>query len=277
MSATKLENPTSIPVNEGRSIGLNEKKGTVQCADETKQLATAGQIEANCPNRLLEIAREVGVRIKKVQKHYQEAVDHRDAINALMDEAKELCDEGGLKKFRELFCPQLGKSRAYELLAIASDKKSIEATRARTRERVAKHRANKAATSNSVTVTEKLKQEPLGARYEKLDERDQFVPELATQPRSRIATGDRFLTDFSLRVRELVRTTSSKEVEHFAKTSVTADELAQVGKFLTDIANLKKSRAVRPTSPSLENDVPSSLAPKDVEQPAVEAAVAVGA
>jgi hypothetical protein len=46
---------------------------------------------------------------------------------------------------------------------------------------------------------------------------------------------------------ELVRTTRNKEVERFAKTAVTADDLARLGKFLTRIASLKKSRAVTPT------------------------------
>ena len=51
------------------------------------------------------------------------ANDHLIAIDQLLAEAKELCDGGGFNKFRELFCPQLGKSQAYALLAIAAGKK----------------------------------------------------------------------------------------------------------------------------------------------------------
>jgi len=103
---------------------------------------TAAQIEAQCPDRLQEIGKEIRERFKKAQNGYKKADDHMDTIKVLLNEAESLCDEGGFKKFQELLCPQLGKSRAYELRAIARNKRTIEETRARTRERVAKHRAN---------------------------------------------------------------------------------------------------------------------------------------
>lgn len=163
--------------------------------------------------------------------------------------------------------------------AIAAGKKTLAEHRTEERERKRKSRANQKA--NSGTVPEKPEDALSGPNGdERLVEDAPLAPEHtppAAKPRSRGATGDQSLLDFSARVRELVRTTSNKKAERFVKTSVSAEELAYVGKILTDIANLKKSRAVRPTSPSLENDVPSSLAPMDVEQPALEAAVAVRA
>jgi hypothetical protein len=205
---------------------------------------TAAQIEAQCPDRLQEIGKEIRERFKKAQNGYKKADDHMDTIKVLLNEAESLCDEGGFKKFQELLCPQLGKSRAYELRAIARNKRTIEETRARTRERVAKHRANKPAAPLSVTVTENLAEDATGAPPEDqvINDGTALVSEQQAKTRSKSATGDRTLIDFSGWVRELVRVTSNKNVKRFAETSVAVDELEQLGKFLTDIANFKKSR-----------------------------------
>jgi hypothetical protein len=68
---------------------------------------------------LRQIAQEIEVRLSKADKRAQQAQDHLITVDELLSEAKNLCDDGGFKKFRELFCPQLGKSQAYALLAIA--------------------------------------------------------------------------------------------------------------------------------------------------------------
>jgi hypothetical protein len=101
---------------------------------------TAAQIEAECPDRLREIGKEITERFKKAQNGYQKADDHMDAIKALMDEAERLCDGDGFKKFREMFCPELGKSQAYVLHAIATGKKKIEHHKAEQRDRQRKSR-----------------------------------------------------------------------------------------------------------------------------------------
>jgi hypothetical protein len=49
----------------------------------------------------------------------------------LIAEAQELCDVGGYEKFRELFCPQLGKSPAYVRLSIAAGKTTLVEQRSR--------------------------------------------------------------------------------------------------------------------------------------------------
>jgi hypothetical protein len=67
-------------------------------------------------------------------------------------------------------------------------------------------------------------------------------PEQKAKPRQKGATGNGSLKHFSGWIRELVRATSNKDVRRFAETSVAVDELEQLGKFLTDIANFKKSR-----------------------------------
>src|SRR6516225_12190063 len=57
---------------------------------------TAAQIEAQCPDRLQEIGKEIRERFKKAQNGYKKADDHLDAIKALLNEAERLCnDEGG--------------------------------------------------------------------------------------------------------------------------------------------------------------------------------------
>ena len=62
------------------------------------------------------------------------------AIGQLLAKAKEACDAGGFTAFRRRFCPDLGKSRAHELLLIASGKKTIEEVKTATRERVKRGR-----------------------------------------------------------------------------------------------------------------------------------------
>jgi hypothetical protein len=123
---------------------------------------TATHIEAGCPVRLQQIGREITERLKKAHKQTEIAGNHLIAVNKLVAEAKELCDGGGFNKFRELFCPQLGKSQAYALLAIAAGKKTLVEHRAAERERKQRTRATqRAATANSGTVPEKS--EPLDA------------------------------------------------------------------------------------------------------------------
>ena len=117
---------------------------------------TAAQIEERCPDRLQEIGKQIRERFMKAKNGYQKADDHMDAIKALMDEAERLCDGGGFKKFRELFCPRLRKSQAYVRHAIATGKKKIEHHKAEQRDRQRKSRAKrKSQSENSVTVTER--------------------------------------------------------------------------------------------------------------------------
>jgi hypothetical protein len=238
----------------------------------TKSKVTALQVENDCPDRLQEIGRQIAARIEKIDKQIVQAENHSISINQLIAKAKELCDEGGFNAFQKKFFPDLGKSRFYELLAIGTNKKTVEEIRASNRLRVAKHRANKAATSNSVTVTEKS--EPLDAPTDTDAAEATRTTTAPTKPPSlakRMA-----LVDFSATVRELVRVTSNKRAERFAQTSVTADDLARLGELLTDIANIKKFEAAKAPVTALPDngDVSTEQTAEDMKaNAALEASV----
>ena len=104
---------------------------------------TAAEIAENCPARLTELGQRIAAHLEKAARCDQKANDHRISAGRLLAEAKKLCDEGGFAAFHERFCPNLGKSRTYELLAIASGRKSLEQSRAINAERNRKHRAEK--------------------------------------------------------------------------------------------------------------------------------------
>jgi hypothetical protein len=167
-----------------------------------------------------------------------------------MMEAKELCDGAVFVAFREKFFPNLGKSRVYELLAIANKKKSISTTRARTRERVAKHRKNKAVTTDSVTVTESAERDAHGAlTEEKLVRAASSAMEQAPSPaQGRTSTGrrDAALFGFSAMICELIRVTHNKKAKRFTKTGVPAETLARLGNLHIKPADLKRSDTAKP-------------------------------
>jgi hypothetical protein len=224
----------------------------------TERKYTAARIETDCPARLQEIGREITERLEEAREQTKLVDDHVIAVNKLITEAKELCDVGGFNAFQEKFFPNLKKSRVYELIAIATSKKSVEEAKASTRARVAKHRANKAEASVSVTVTEKSEPEAQGAPTE-CGKVHSIVPEQTPEPAkppSSVSPGDGALIGFSSVVCKLVQITLNKTAERYAKTSVSADELARIGKFLTDVANLKMSEADVPVLSS--NDAVSA-------------------
>jgi hypothetical protein len=120
-------------------------------APVAKQKITAAQIKESFPAELEDLGELIAVHLEKSRKYDDKADQHRATAGRYLAQAKDLCDEGGFEAFREKVCPDLGRSRAYELLAIANNKKSVSELRASTRERVARHRANK---TESVTVTD---------------------------------------------------------------------------------------------------------------------------
>jgi hypothetical protein len=216
----------------------------------TKRKFTAADIEKDCPDRLQQMGKQIAARLEKIDKQIVQAENHSISVNQLITQAKELCDEGGFNAFREKFFPNLGKSRVYELLAIATNKKSVEEARASNRKRQAKHRANKAEAPNSVTVTENSEPEALGApteagTVETTSIASEQTPE-PTKSRSSVNPGDEALMGFSSVVCRLIQITRNKKTGCFAKTSVTADDLERLGTFLIAIANFKKSQADKP-------------------------------
>jgi hypothetical protein len=99
------------------------------------------------PPRLLTIGKEIEAKLAKADTYQGKATDMVESVKELLVEAAKLCDDSGFNMFRKHFCPSLSKSRAYEILAIASGKKSVAQSRAEGAARQAKHMAKlKAAT-----------------------------------------------------------------------------------------------------------------------------------
>ena len=220
----------------------------------TENKLTAPQVENDCPEKLQGLGKRIKEHLSKAAKCDDKAEQHRISAGQLLAEAQKSCDDDGFTAFREKFFPKLGKSRVYELLQIVTDKKSLQEVRAETQECVAKHRANKAA---SVTVTENS--DTAGAPQEAPAEAvtvegTSIVPNQAPEPagrRSGVNPKDDALFDFTKIVLELIRRTAKGKVKRFATTPVPVDDLAKLGKFLTDLANFKKSSSLKPAAPGL--------------------------
>ena len=168
------------------------------------------------------------------------------AVNEFIAEAKTLCDVGGFNKFRELFCPQLGKSQSYVLRAIAAGKTTLAEHRAAERERKQRARASQKATAtNSGTVPEKSKplDDPAGAGLVEPRCIGAGQTREPAKPRSAVAPADDAQRAFTVRVMELDRSTAGQPPQRFAATAVPVEVLARLGTLLTDIAHLKKSDA----------------------------------
>jgi len=212
---------------------------------------TAPQIEKDCPARLQQIGREITERLKKAEKQAKLAADQVVAVDQLLAEAKVLCDEGGFNAFQQMFFPDLGKSRVYELLAIGTNKKSAEEIRSNTRARVAKHRANKAADAqfrysngNSDPDAQDAPNENGEIEAPGIASAQTSEPE---KPRRAVTPGDEALRDFTVRVLELDRTTKKKPPKRFSGTAVQVEILEQLGNRLIDIAKHKKFDDVEAT------------------------------
>jgi len=219
---------------------------------------TAADVERECPEVLQGFAGHVTAHLEKARKYADKVEQHHIAAGKYLAQAQAACDDGGFAAFRERFFPKLGQSRVYELLSIATNRKSVEEVRASTRERVARHRAKSASNSliipespdraaASVTVTESH-QHPAEPE-ESLEIEDQVeagsaAEELAPEPETpRRAHTPNDQIGFSAVVAELRRRIGKFKPEHFAKTSIPADDLAKLGRFFTDLAQLKKSPA----------------------------------
>jgi len=212
---------------------------------------TAAQVEENCSIRLQQIGKEITQRLAKADKQTELAQNHLIAVDRLLAEAEELCDGGGFNKFRELFCPQLGKSQAYALLAIAAGKKTLTEHRTEERERKQKTRARQKAATNSGTVPETSEPEPQGAPIGDDEvETTSIVPEQTPEPakpRSAVKSKDESLAEFTAIIGRLLQKIDKQKPDRFEATGIPADKLAKLGKFLSDLATLKKTGASTPT------------------------------
>lgn len=110
-------------------------------------------------SRLEQLGREIEVLVEKLDKVGGKAVDYRDTIDQLLEEANKLCDDNAaFEVFKDQHCPKLKRSRTYELLAVEQGHKTIEDIRAATRLRVAKHRAAKK--TDDVTESDSVTRKP---------------------------------------------------------------------------------------------------------------------
>jgi FtsZ-binding cell division protein ZapB len=101
-------------------------------------------------DRLEQIGREITARVEKLDKLGTRAIDQVDSIDHLLAEAEKLCETAeAFEAFKHKHCPDLGRSRTYELLAIKEGRKTLDGIRAATRARVAKHRAGKKAVTDN--------------------------------------------------------------------------------------------------------------------------------
>jgi hypothetical protein len=112
--------------------------------------------------KLQEIGREITARVAALDKHGEKSVNLVDSINSLLEQAEVLCgDPEDFAAFKRTYCPKLGQSRTYELLAIKEGRKTLEEIREAGRLRVAKHRASKRDVTESDSVTsDQAKSEP---------------------------------------------------------------------------------------------------------------------
>ena len=124
-----------------------------------------------------------------------------------------ICDKGGFNAFRKRHCPSLGKSRAYELLAIATGKKSIEQSRAEGRARQERHVKKLRATAAAM--------------------------------RSSVSDPNNGLRQFTGWVLELVLLTETAKPADFVSTTASSDDLIKLGNFLAAVADSQRRPKLR--------------------------------
>jgi hypothetical protein len=96
---------------------------------------------------------KAGIELKKAENNWI-------TVTQLLAEAKGKCDKGGFKAFQKKYCPDLGRSRIYELLAIGTGKRSLEDSRAAKRMRMARSRSKVSATTADVADKPSPKGQP---------------------------------------------------------------------------------------------------------------------
>jgi hypothetical protein len=172
---------------------------------------TAAQVQKgkNLPPRLINIGKEVEAKVSKFETYETKAADMAVSIKQLLAEAATYCDKGGFNAFRKHHCPSLGKSRAYELLAIASGKKTVEQSKEQGRARQARHVAKLKAVASAMRGG---------------------VP---------LDDGKR---QFSRFVLELVLLTATATPAEFVSTTANTDDLQKLGSFLMAVADAQARR-----------------------------------
>ena len=112
---------------------------------------------------LEQLGAEIVARIEAAKKARDNALDHELAAGLRLIEAREQTG-ATFPEFLQKFCPNLKKSRAYQLIAIAGGKTTVEAERTKTAERVRKHRAAKDAAPKAAPTDSPLRNGQAGAK-----------------------------------------------------------------------------------------------------------------
>ena len=149
------KNPPQIEEVSGGAGPSSSNGGGVMSAAFTVPMYDAKFTAAvivgdHCPKPLIDLGKRVATHLEKSEKYADKAEQHRITAGQLLTQAAAACDEGGFDAFIEKFCPNVGRSRVFELKAIATGKKSVEDIRASSRERQARCRSGKKA-AESVT------------------------------------------------------------------------------------------------------------------------------
>lgn len=90
---------------------------------------------------------KAGVELKKAQ-------DHRATVEQRLAEVHAKCKADGFKAFKAKWCPDFGRTKLYQILAIGSGKKTREQIRAEGAKRQAKSQARLKAAAASSSVTD---------------------------------------------------------------------------------------------------------------------------
>ena len=134
------------------------------------------------------------------------------SISCLLKEAATFCDKRGFNAFRKRHCPSLGKSRAYELLAIATGKKSIEQSRAEGRARQERH-------------VKKLRATVAAMRG--------------------VPLADGKSSQFTQWVLHLILLTETAKPVDFTNSTASSDDLIKLGNFLAAVADSQRRPKLR--------------------------------
>lgn len=103
----------------------------------------------------LQKVREYEAAAKEKAGHeFKKADEHFVSLTQELAAVKAKCKGAGFAVFKEKYCPDLSRSRIYQLLEIGSGKKTLEQSRAEKRESVAKSRAPKMSTTGAPVVDE---------------------------------------------------------------------------------------------------------------------------
>jgi len=140
--------------NAERQAKMAEQKAKRLAAEAEKKKQVSG-------DRLKDIGREIKARVGKLDQLGGKTVDMIDSIDHLLADAEKLCDPAGFtfEAFKKTYCPELGQSRTYELLAIRDGRKTLEEIRAETRKRVAKYRG----AAKDVTEKDSVTRQPFSS------------------------------------------------------------------------------------------------------------------